>query len=158
MRQFADYGRYPATIAGHALSNPAWMCVNPEDLLLYAPQRRSNIVLPRTHGRLPRAMWDDERTVDLRFEMFGDCDPLGDPHDDPESGLAINKRLFAAMYFRAGLDAFGQTEATIEDLDGLEFTGNVQVDAPLWGVGLTECSATMSVTIPRGELIAELGS
>lgn len=148
---------YPATIAGEALSNAAWFCLNPGELLQSAPKRNDNVTLDGVDGVLGREGFDDAQTVDLQFELVGHVEPDGTPYSDPEAGLAANKKLIVASYYRATVDQFGCVEAVIEDRDGVEFSGPVQVDRPVWGTGDVDCSFTMSVTIVDGEL-TEVGS
>lgn len=152
--EFAEHERYSATIADAALSTRAWFCVTPERLLLRAPKRRSNVTLYGVPGQLGRPTIADSRTVDLLFEMVGHVDEDGVAHSDPEAGLAINKRTFESLFLDAEVDQFGCVEATIEDRDGTFYSGSVQLDPPIWGDGLTDCSFTMSVVLIDGELTA----
>ena len=155
--EFAEHERYSATIADAALSTRAWFCVTPERLLLRAPKRRNNVTLYGVPGQLGRPTIADSRTVDLLFEMVGHVDEDGVAHSDPEAGLAINKRTFESLFLDAEVDQFGCVEATIEDRDGTMYGGSVQLDPPIWGDGLRDCSVTMTVVLVDGEL-APVGS
>ena len=84
---FPESTRYVATIANEPLSNSAWFCLNPEELLQPAPQRIGNVTLSGVDGALGRPRFNDSQTVDLRFEMVGDVDPDGDPYSDPEAAV-----------------------------------------------------------------------
>jgi hypothetical protein len=155
--QFAEHDRYTATIADAPLSTRAWFCLTPERLLLRAPRRRSNVTLYGVAGQLGRPTVADSRTVDLLFEMVGHVDEDGVTHTDPEAGLAINKRTFESLFLDATVDAFGCVAAEVEDRDGTVYGGSVQLDPPIWGDGLTDCSFTMTVVLVDGEL-APVGS
>lgn len=153
MRRFPDYERYPALMAGAALSNRAWICVTPERMLDAAPTDIANTEMGGVPGALGEPVNDGQALVNLDFEMLGDCDPDGVAYPDFEIGLRKNKKLFIATYYRAERDEFGCVDFSIEDLDGEVFEGPVQPHEPIWGPGGTECGFTMQVTIPRGELV-----
>lgn len=140
------------TLGGNELSTEAWFCLNPQELLGFAPQRKENVALAGTDGLLPRPTYDDELSVDLQFAVTGNHIPEGDTYSNAAERLAAVKRLFAAAYFRASRDADGCVTCTVVDIDGSEYEGPVQVGPPKFGEGLYECNAVMTVTIPRGEL------
>ena len=142
------------TIAGNDLSTEAWYCLNPQELLSFAPQRQENVALAGVDGVLPRPTYDDQQTVDLQFVVTGNHVRVDDAYDNAAERLAAVKRLFAAAYFRATRDADGCVVCNVWDIDGTEYEGRVQVGPPKFGEGLYECNAVMSVTIIDGELAA----
>ena len=152
MPGFAEHDIYTATIASSPLSTRAWFCRNAELLLRRAPRRRFNIRMAGVGGVLGRPPLPDEQVIDLEFEMDGHVDEDGVAHSDPEAGLAINKRTFEGLFLDATTDAFGSVEVEIEDRDGTVYGGRCQVDEPIWGEGLVECSFTMTVLLIDGEL------
>jgi hypothetical protein len=149
---FDSDGYMSATIDGNALSTASWYCLNPQELLSFAPQRSENVALAGVNGVLPRPTYDDQQTVDLQFVVTGNHIPDGDTYANAAERLAAVKRLFAAAYFRAPRDANGCVECAVTDIDGSTYSGDVQVGPPKFGEGLFECNAVMSVTIVDGEL------
>lgn len=145
-------GYMTVTLADTALSTESWFCLNPQELLGFAPQRQENVTLAGTDGLLPRPTYDDQLVVDLQFVITGNHIPEDDVYDNAAERLAAVKRLFAAAYFRAERDENGCVECVVVDIDGSTYSGDVQVGPPKFGEGLFECNAVMSVTIPRGEL------
>ena len=141
-------------LAGSPLNSSAWFCLNPQELLAFAPQEGDNVRLPGVDGLLPRRKFDTELSVDLQFVVTGNVESDGTPISDAAAGLASNKREFAATFFRATRDANGCVVCTVTDVDGAEYEGDVQLGPPVFGEGLFECNAVMTVTIPRGELLA----
>jgi hypothetical protein len=139
-------------LAGQPLSTSSWYCLNPQELLSFAPQAGENVQLSAVNGRLPRPTFDDEQSIDLQFVVTGNHVPPGDTYNNAAERLAAVKRLFAATYFRAARDANGCVTCTVADIDGAVYEGDVQVGPPKFGEGLFECNAVMTVTIPRGEL------
>jgi hypothetical protein len=140
------------TLGGNVLSTSSWFCLNPQELLSFAPQRSENVALAGVDGVLPRPTYDDQQTVDLQFVVTGNNIPDGDTYANAAERLAAVKRLFAAAYFRATRDADGCIDCNVIDVDGSEYEGRVQVGPPKFSEGLFECNAVMSVTIVDGEL------
>lgn len=131
----------------------AWSCINKPVMLTPAPPRHDNIPVFGQDLTVPRPMFNDEQTVDLQFVMTGTVDPSGTPYSSPPAGLAANKRLFLAAYYRQTRDPDGCLTATVVDIDGETYTGRVQIGAPQFGEGLHECNVVMPVTIvDYGEL------
>jgi hypothetical protein len=114
-------------LAGEDVDTSAWFCINKADLLGFAPQDEAFDELPGQHGTFPYEEFDTQQTVDLQFVMTGVCEPDGTPYTNPAAGLAANKRLFAATYFRVALDEFGLTTCSAVDVDGTEYAGAVKV-------------------------------
>jgi hypothetical protein len=142
-----------ATIDGTPLSTGAWYCLNPQELLSFAPQAQDNVRLAGVDGVLARPTYDDQQTVDLQFVLTGNhTDPPLDTYPTPEARLAAVKRLFAVAFFRAPRDANGCVTCEVIDIDGTTYSGDVQVGPPKFGEGLFECNAVMSITIIDGEL------
>lgn len=142
-------------LAGAPLNSDAWFCLNPQELLGFAPQEGDNVRLAGVDGLLPRRKFDTELSVDLQFVITGNVESDGTPYADVAAGLASNKREFAATFFRATRDANGCVVCTVTDIDGAEYVGDVQLGPPVFGEGLFECNAVMTMTIPRGELLPE---
>lgn len=140
------------TLGGNVLTTESWFCLNPQELLSFAPQRQDNVPLAGVNGVLPRRTYDDQQTVDLQFVVTGNHVPPGDTYANAAERLAAVKRLFAAAYFRAPRDANGCVVCEVVDIDGSTYSGDVQVGPPKFGEGLFECNAVMSVTIVAGEL------
>lgn len=148
---------FDATLAGEDVDTFAWFCLNKGDLLTMAPQREASEKLA-TDGAWPFNELDDEQTVDLRWVITGNVSPTGTPYSDAASGLAQNKRLFAARYFRVTRDAFGTVACAVTDVDGTGYEGRVKTRRPQFSEGVFECGVVMSVNIPRGELTRVAGS
>lgn len=142
-----------AELGTNDVDTAAWSCLNKPVLLSTAPQRQDNIPVFGQDLIVPRPMFNDEQTVDLQFVMTGTVGPTGTPYSLPEAGLAANKRLFIAYYFRQTRDADGCIVATVVDIDGETYSGRVQVGSPQFGEGLFECNVVLPVTIvDYGEL------
>lgn len=147
------------TIAGEDVDTHAWFMLNKQECVdLSPPQAEDNVDLPLTDGRLPRETYDDQVTVDGKWVITGTVHPdTGVPYADPAAGLAANKRLFKARYFRATRDANGCVASTITDVDGTELAADVQPGPPKHSEGLFECGIVMPIVVPAGEWV-EAGS
>jgi hypothetical protein len=72
------------------LSTPAWEVLNVHVLMSGPATRGQNLVMPGATGVRAIRHRNTEKTVSLELAIFGDTDPAGDPHADPEAGVWAN--------------------------------------------------------------------
>ena len=144
------------TIGGVAMSCPAWVVHNLQELWLPAVQRGNDRIRPGVAGVKPAIMRDTVTRRTLQLLIVGDCDRTGTPVTNLLQGLQANiDYLIANVVAPTGLtdgtrsavltmpDATTRTEPV--HVTGMDF-GQIRADGA-W------VKATIDLSIPTGRII-----
>lgn len=142
-------------IGGVPLSTPAWEVLNVHVLMSGPATRGENLVMPGATGVRAVRHRNTEKTVSLEMAVFGNVDPAGDPHEDPEAGVWSNW-LALRNQFNALLLNEGQSTVLAELVyRGGTLAGMVQVLGYEMGevYSPADLSVTLDITILAGMLL-----
>lgn len=77
-------------VGGVPLSTSAWEVLNMHVLLSGPATRGENLIMPGAYGVRPLRHRPTEKTVTLNVAIWGDLDPDGNLHADPQAGVWAN--------------------------------------------------------------------
>lgn len=142
-------------IDGVPLATPAWRCLNPLEVLKPAPKRTvGGVVIPRAHGRIPRAMFDDAADRLLTLQFYGARDRLGARVADARQGLIDNLVWFRTNVVDVPATLDSTRTLTLHLISGTTWSGEVQVLDLDWPDDTTASvfDSTLSVFLTAGRL------
>lgn len=136
------------------LSTPAWEVLNVHVLMSGPATRGENLIMPGATGVRAIRHRNTEKTVSLEMAIFGDHDPAGEPHEDPEAGVWVNWLALRDL-FNELLLAEGQSTVLAELVyRGGTLEGTVQVLGYELGevYNSSNLAATLDINILAGML------
>ena len=135
----------------------AWDCPTPMGLLRPQPLRNGGgLMVPGTHGRLPKQRLRDSFETTLRFEVYDLCDPFGDTGGTPQERFVTNL-LFLRENLGYTPGTFSTRTVTLYAPGGAIYTGTVQVEVD-WPDDAAPPLTNVAVTVTVLEGLTEMGS
>lgn len=142
------------TIGDVPLSTPAWEVTNIQALMSGPGIRGENRVIPGAAGIRPLRHRPTEKTVTLELVVFGNRDPAGVDHPDPETGLWANWLTLRNQFNDLLLNDGDSTTSAVLHYAGGTLVGDVQVLGYEVGdaIGPTAIYVTLDLNIVGGML------
>lgn len=136
-----------------SLHTQAWTGTNSHVLTDPPAFDHQNLEQPGVDGELGQPGLIVARVTDLKVDIWGDQDTLGDPHPSWLEGLEANVAAFTTDVYLIDRDEFGEVTCRVSStIPGKEHRGKIQMTDLVYAAGIRKRTAFIKVKIPAGWL------